>query len=275
MTLSNPIVDEQTVRGESAYVYAFKARAKSHHCLGYGTFDVGLDRLEALRKEYTRRIAPVTNLPLYVKAVALAIQRNPEANAILFRKLFGRRIVRFGKVDVNLPITRNLGERRITFIGTVRDAPAKTLTQIQQEITAYQRCSPEESFAIRRFLQFDRKPLWLARLIHWWMTWSPTFYVRNVGTCGLTLVEGDGGGRIYPIAPTSVVFGLGGARKAPVVRGDALAVGRVLECVLMADNYVISGLVGARLVRDFRELLESGSFIEEELRQAPEVSRAT
>src|SRR5262249_15569129 len=146
--------------------------------------------------------------------------------------------------------------------------PAKTLLQIQQEITAHQRCKPEESFAIRRLLQFDRLPWWLARLIHWRMTWSPEFYVRNTGTCGLTLVEGgDWVDPFFPIGPTSVVFGVGAARREAVVRGDQVAIARVLHCVLMGDNYVISGLLGARLARDFKTLLEEGDFIAEEIRQ--------
>src|SRR5439155_16144783 len=135
--------------------------------------------------------------------------------------------------------------------GTVRDAPSKTLAAIQSEITQYQRCPPEESFAIKRFLAFDNKPLWLARLIHAWMTWSPSFYVRNVGTCGLTLIEGDGRwGRMFPIAPTSVVFGLSSPAKRPVVRDDAVVVGRMLPCVLMVDNFVIDGNLAAKLTRD-------------------------
>ena len=75
---------------------------------------------------------------------------------------------------------------------------------------------------------------------------EPSFYVRNVGTCGLTLVDGgDWFEHFFPIAPTSVVFGVGAARAEPVVRGDAVVVGRVLKCTLMADNYVIPGLLGS------------------------------
>lgn len=278
MKPTNRIVESRPVRGESAYVYAFKRRAQEHHCLSYGTFEVDLSSIEPLRKRYSRQVAPVTNLALYVKAIGLALARNPEANAILFRRLFGYRVVRFEQVDVNLPITRQVGERTITFVGTVRDAPSKTLAAIQAEITHYQRCPAEESFAIKRFLAFDNKPLWLARLLHAWMTRSPSFYVGNVGTCGLTLVEGDGRwGRLFPLAPTSVVFGLSSPAKRPVVRGDSVAVGRLLPGVLMLDNYVISGNLAVKLLRDFIELLETGSFVERELRgegQGPEQAPA-
>ena len=78
---------------------------------------------------------------------------------------------------------------------------------------------------------------------------------------------------LIPIAPTSIVFGIGGARREPVVRGNDVGVARVLKCTLMADNFVVSGLLAARLAKDFKELLESGSFIAEEIQQAAETAR--
>ena len=266
MEVANRVYDDQPVRGEQAYIYCLKARAQRHHCLGYGTFSVDLDSLEHHRKEYCRRIKPITHVPLYIKATALALQRNPEANAILFKKLFGLRIVRFETVDVNLPITRMIEDRMVTFIGTVRNAGAKTLAAIQDEVTAYQRCTPSASFAIRRIQRFSRMPLWQARVAHWRMTRSPEFYLRNAGTCGVTFVDGDWGEYMFPIAPTSVVFGIGAARSEPVVHGTTIRIRRMLKCSLMVDNYVLSGLTGARLVRDFKNLLESGSFVADEFR---------
>jgi pyruvate/2-oxoglutarate dehydrogenase complex dihydrolipoamide acyltransferase (E2) component len=265
MAFPNRILESRVVHGEQAYVYALKSRAKRHHCLGYGTFSVELTALESLRKQYSRLIRPITHLPLYVKAVALAVQRHPEANAVLFRKPFGLRIVRFERVDVGLPITRRIGERWVTLVATVRDAAGKSLAEIQKELTHVEHCPPEESPAIRRMQRFARMPLWMAQLVHWRMTWSPEFYARSVGTCGLTLVDGNWGEHLFPIAPTSLVFGIGAARREPVLRGDTIAIARMLKVALMADNYVISGLTGTRVAHDFQALLESGEFIEAEL----------
>jgi pyruvate/2-oxoglutarate dehydrogenase complex dihydrolipoamide acyltransferase (E2) component len=263
--VSNEIAESREVRGLEAYMYAFKARAHRHHCLGYGTASIDVEALVRLHKRYCHKVRPITYTTLYVKATALALARNPEANAVLFRKPFGYRIVRFERVDVNLPITREVAGQPVTFIGTIRDAATKTLSQIQDEISEYQHCAPEESFAIRRIRQFAGMPLWLAKLIHWRMTWDPSFYVGNVGTCGLTFVEGDWFEHFFPIAPTSVVFGIGALRKEPVVQGGEIVVERRLKCALMIDNFVISGLTGAALARDFKELLESGSFVTAEL----------
>ncbi len=264
----NRICHNQTVRGEQAAVYCLKDRAKQHHCLGYGTFSADFKSLERYRKEYSRIVRPITFVPLYVKATALAIQRNPEANSILFKKLFGLRIVQFEKVDVNLPITRIIGDRQVTFIGTVRDAAAKSISAIQEELLQYQKSSPEQSFAMERFQRLTRMPLWQLKLMQWRMTRSPLFLIRNVGTCGLTFLDGDTAEHMFPIAPMSAVFGIGSARREPVVRGDTIGIGRMLKCTLMVDNYVVSGLTGARLGKDFKELLESGSFISEEIQKA-------
>lgn len=266
---SNGIADIRTVRGEEAYVYAFKERAQRHHCLGYGIGSLDATEMIRLHRHYCRAIRTITYTSIYVKAVALAIQRHPEANAVLFRQPFGRRIVRFNQVDVNLPITRKLDDRWVTFIATVRNAAEKTLAEIQEELTEYHRCPVEQSFALRRMARFSRMPLWLARLVHWRMTWSPQFYLDNVGTCGVTFIEGDTFDHMLPIAPTSLVFGLGPVRREPVVRGREIGIAPRLKCSLMVDNYVISGLTGAAVARSFKELLESGSFIQAELASDP------
>gem|GEM_PF-3793318 len=174
--------------------------------------------------------------------------------------------MQFERVDVNLPITRRFAGRWITFVAAIRGAARKPLRAIQGELTGFLRATPEECPALARFLQFDRMPLWQARLAHWWMKWSPEFYAGNVGTCGITLAEGDGFEYGFPIAPTSVCFGFGGVVREPVARGDAVAVARVRKCSIMVDNYVVPGLVGAQLMRECKELLESGSFVAEELK---------
>ena len=272
---SNRIVSDEALRGETAYIYALKNRAKQHHCLAYGTFSADMERLETLRREYSRRVKPITHVPMYVKAAGLAVERTPEANALLFRKIFGLRIVRFEQVDVNLPITRRLDGRWITFIGTVRKAPRKTLAEIQEEITHLQRCRPEESPALERFLRFDKMPLWQARLAHWWMRWSPEFYVGNAGTCGITLAEGEAHEYGFTVAPTTAVFGIGGVRPEPVVRKNRIEIARVMKGCLMLDNFVLPGIKAARLLEEFKALLESGSFVEEELAITPDGSQET
>jgi pyruvate/2-oxoglutarate dehydrogenase complex dihydrolipoamide acyltransferase (E2) component len=262
---STPSYRERPLRGQEAFAYGFKQRAKTHHCLAYATFSVDTSRLEEARKAYCRTISPITNLAVFVKAVGVTLARHPGANAILFKRWYGYRIVQFNRVDVNVPITRRISGSDLTFIGTVRAAAEKTIAEIQAELSALQRDPPESLPAVQRLLWFANKPLWLARLIHAWMARSPAFYLRNVGTCGLTLGGEEGQEHFFPIAPTSVVFGIGSLRSEPVVRDGQISAARILRCSLMIDNYVVAGLLGGALLKEFKALLESGHILTDEL----------
>lgn len=274
--MKNQITKSESVRGEKAYVWALKHRALRHHALGYGTWSIDVGNLEKLRKAYSKEIKPITYVPIFVKATALAVKRNPEANALLFRSLFGRKIVHFDKIDVNLPIIRTVGSEELTFIGTIRNAAEKSLAEIQAELTEYQRCAPEDSFSIQRLKRFAGKPLWFARLIHWWLTWSPKFYIENVGTTALTFapqparsshafVEGNWYEHFFPTGPATTCFCIGSIKNEPVAQGQEVVVRRLLRCTGMMDNYVLNGFTAAQLAADFKDLLESGAFIRAEL----------
>lgn len=258
----NRIAEDRSVKGLDAYFLAFKSRAREHHCLGYGTSTIDAEAIRALRRRYSRAITPITYAPIFVKALALTMARNREANAILFRKPLGYRIVRFERIDVNIPITRRLGKETVTFIGAIRDAHRKSLAEIQEEIGSYREGPPEDSFAIRRMRQFAKLPLWLARLIHRRMVWDPRFYVDNVGTCGVSFVQSSAFDHFYPIAPTSVALGVGPIRREPVVEGDRIAARVRVRCTLMFDNYVVSGPLAIRLAEDFEQILATASILE-------------
>src|SRR5262249_41030622 len=122
------------------YMYGLKKRAHLHHCLVHGTFTVDLTRLTSLRKTYARRVRPVTLLPFFIKAVALSVRRTPGVNRVLFRRVpFGRRIVTFDDVDVNVPITRPVDGEMMTFIGTIRGADRLSVGAIQDALERMQR----------------------------------------------------------------------------------------------------------------------------------------
>jgi pyruvate/2-oxoglutarate dehydrogenase complex dihydrolipoamide acyltransferase (E2) component len=266
VTRAAQVHSTRPLAGVEAYLWAFKRRAREHHCIGYGTFRVEVDRLAALRRRYAREVSPITLLPILVKATALAIERNPEANAILFKRLFGYRVVGFDQADVNLPLTRDVDGSPFTFLLTVRGAARKRLAEIQEEISRAMRCAAAELPQLQRIRRFSNLPLWLARVFHARMTRSPEFYLANAGTCGLTTLEAAAGEYFFPIGPTSAVFAVGGSRPEPVVRDGQIVVRRMMNVCLAVDNYVVSGPAGAKLGRDFTELVESGSFVAAELK---------
>ncbi len=189
------------------YMYGLKKRAHEHHCLVHGTFPVEMEKLAALRKVYSKQVRPVTLLPFFIKAIALSVKENPGVNRILFRRFpWGRRIVSFNVVDVNVPITRKIGDEMVQFIGTIRGADALTVGQIQDAIEAMQRGNPLESPYIQKVIKLKSSPPFVAKLFHWLMTWSPKFYLKNAGTCSITTLDGMRGDHFFSVGPTTSLF---------------------------------------------------------------------
>jgi pyruvate/2-oxoglutarate dehydrogenase complex dihydrolipoamide acyltransferase (E2) component len=208
----------------------------------------------------------VTLMPFFIKAVALAVKATPEVNRILFRRFpLGKRIVRFDVVDVNVPVTREVDGEMVTFIGTIRGADKLTVGQIQDELEKLQRGAPDQSPSIEKYRRLKRSPPIVASIFHWLMTRSPAFYLKNAGTCSLSTLDGMRGDHFFSVGPTTSLFCIGGIGDEVVARDGAPVVRRMLKAALALDNYVVSGLDGVVLARTFQELVESCSFIDEEL----------
>ena len=251
------------------YMYGLKKRAQEHHCIVHGTFPVDLTAIAALRKRYSRAVRPVTLLPFFIKAVALSVRSTPNANRILFRRFpFGRRIARFSAIDVNVPITRMVDGELMTFIGTLRNVDGMTIGQIQDALEQMQRGDPAASPYIEKLRKLKRAPPFVALLFHWLMTRSPAFYLKNAGTCSLTTLDGMRGEQMFALGPSTSVFGIGGIGDEPVVRDGQVVVRRMLRASIALDNYVLSGGDGLALARAFQTLLESASFVHDELAHA-------
>lgn len=255
------------------YMYGLKKRAHEHHCLVHGTFSVDLTRLTTVRERYSQQVRPVTLVPFWVKATALAVRASPGVNQILFKRFpFGRRIVRFRDVDVNLPVTREVDGELVTFIGTIRGADTLSVGQIQDEIETLQRAAPEDSPSITKYRKLKAAPPFVASIFHWLMTWSPAFYRKNAGSCSLTTLDGMRGDHFFSVGPTTSLFCIGGIGDEVVARDGVPVVRRMMKAALALDNYVVTGLDGLVLARTFQQLLETCSFVDDELSGSSEAS---
>ena len=265
MTLDNSIAQSMPVSGMLAYVHGLKQRAKRHHCIGYGVFGANVETMARLRREYSRRIRPITTLPILVKATALAVAGIPLANSVLFKHWIGYRIVRFTHVDVNVPITRLVNGEPLTFLVIVRKANERTLAEIQAQLEHALKGPPEEVAELVRITKVSRLPRLGWWLYHWLMTRSPAFYVRNGGTCALTVMNESWGDQFFPIGPTTCVFSVGGTRAEPVVEDEQIRTRRVVHICMAADNYVLSGPQASAVAHAFQTLVEDPGFIRAEL----------
>ena len=78
-----------------------------------------------------------------------------------------------------------------------------------------------------------------------------TFTVSNLGMYGLDRFDAI----INP--PQVAILAVGALRDAPVVRGGALAVERIVSLVLSCDHRVVDGATGAAFLAELKRLLEA------------------
>jgi len=257
---------EKPLTSIESYMYGLKSRAHLLHCLGHATFPVDVTNLVAKRRHYSKAVRPVTLTPVIIKAVALAMRANPTALRILFQRFpIRRRIVSFDTVDLNIPITRNAGGERVTFLGVIRDADRKSIGDIQDELLHLQRDPPENVASLQKLAKLRNAPPVTAALYHWLMSRSPAFYIRNAGTCGLVPMDAIRGGHFFPIGPTTAAFGIGGIGDHVLALDGVPTVRRMLQISLSLDNYVVSGPEGLDLCTTLQELLESAAFVDDEI----------
>lgn len=250
------------------YMYGLKSRAHMHHCHAHAVFPVDLVELNAARRQYSKKVQPVTLVPFFIKAAALAVRANPAANRILFQRFpFGRRIVRFEVVDVSVPIARTVNGEQVVFVGTIRGADNLTIGEIQDELVRMQRDPPERSPYLQKIAKLKRASPFAVSLYHWLMARSPGFYLKNAGTCSITALDAMPGGHFFPIGPTTTMFGIGGIGDQVVARDGVPVVRKTLRASLALDNYVVNGPEGVQLSQTFQQLLESCSFAKKELKE--------
>jgi len=184
-----------------------------------------VEKLLKLRAEFNA-IADLPKLSLndfIIKALALALQQVPEANA----SWTDQGILRHRTVDVSVAVAVEGG----LFTPVVRAAETKSVGQIAAEVKDLAARAKE-----RRLQPSD------------YAGGSTT--LSNLGMYGVESFAAI----INP--PQATILAVGAATRRPVVAGEELRVGSRMDCTLSCDHRVVDGAVGARLLGAFRGLIE-------------------
>lgn len=118
-----------------------------------------------------------------IKAVGLWCAQHPCLNRVLFRGLWGDRVVEFDRVNVNVPVMlRRDGIEQLSAT-IIQDADQKSLSDIRAELKEAINRDPM-SLPVGRYV-WGRSNTWWNRLrlrvIHWVVNRFPGFYVRAGG----------------------------------------------------------------------------------------------
>lgn len=198
----------------------------------YLTVDVELDALLALRQQLNdaapRDAGGTASYKLsvndfVVRALAVSLQQVPQANAVWAAD----RILRFRQSDVGVAIAVEDG----LFTPVIRAAEGKTLSGISNEIKAL-----AEKARQRRLRTEEYQ--------------GGSTAVSNLGMHGVK----EFAAIINP--PQSTMLAVGQAEQRVVVKNGAAAVVQAMTVTLSCDHRVVDGALGARLLAEFKDLMQ-------------------
>jgi pyruvate dehydrogenase E2 component (dihydrolipoamide acetyltransferase) len=237
----------------------------------YGTIELRMDRaLEFIADFRARTGKRITVTHLMAKAVAVAFQETPSANAILrFNRLYTRKSV---GVFFQVAIVDDGGEG-IDLSGFVlHEVNAKSLAEICDEfeqrvqlVRARQDEALERTRTIMRRMPSFLLP-WALRITSFFayaLNLDMTFFgvprdafgsvmITNVGSLGLDIA--------YPplvhYARLPMLIALGAVRDAPVVQNGAVVVGKTMNVNVTFDHRYIDGVHTAAMAKTLRAWME-------------------
>jgi pyruvate dehydrogenase E2 component (dihydrolipoamide acetyltransferase) len=195
----------------------------------YVTMEVDMDAAMALREQIAASGVKVSVNDLVVKAAAKALTKVPAVNSSYTLDAEGQpAIAQHAAVNVSVAVA--LADGLVAPV--VRDADKKSVGTISAEIRDM----------AARARDGKIKPNELD---------GATFQVTNLGMFGVVEF-----GSIITV-PQAASLAVGAVRKVPVVRGDAVAVGQVMNLTISADHRIVDGAVAAQYLKELKALLEA------------------
>ena len=191
--------------------------------------DIQLDALLKFRSQLNKQLEPrgvkLSVNDFIIKACALALQQEPEANAVWA----GDRTLKFEKSDVAVAVAIEGG----LFTPVLKDAEMKSLSALSAEMKDLAGRARERKLAPHEYQ-------------------GGSFAISNLGMFGIDNFDAI----INP--PHAAILAVGAGAKKPIVGADGeLTVGTVMSTTLSVDHRVIDGALGANLLNAIKDNLEN------------------
>jgi len=191
--------------------------------------DIQLDALLTFRSQLNKQLEPrgvkLSVNDFIIKACALALQQEPEANAVWA----GDRTLKFEKSDVAVAVAIEGG----LFTPVLRDSEMKSLSALSAEMKDLASRARDRKLAPHEYV-------------------GGSFAISNLGMFGIDNFDAI----INP--PHAAILAVGAGVKKPIVGADGeLTVGTVMSTTLSVDHRVIDGALGANLLNAIKANLEN------------------
>ena len=192
----------------------------------YLTIESKVDKMLKLRKQIneTNSDIKVSINDILVKALALAQKNNPETNV----SWLDGKIIQYTSVDVSIAVALKKGI--ITPI--VKNADNKGLLEISKEINTLSKKAKEGKLTPAEYT-------------------GGTISISNLGMFGISEFTAI----INP--PQSSILAVGSIQKNPKIEDQEIKIMNTLKTTLSADHRVLDGVVAAKLLNDFNDIIEN------------------
>ncbi|WP_052206723.1 2-oxo acid dehydrogenase subunit E2 [Sinomonas humi] len=229
--------------------------ARKRHLM-YGLVEADLTLPRALLREHREHTGERLSFTAYVvSCVARALAEFPELNAL--RR--GRDLILIDEIIVEVLIERTVnGQSAVSYL-PIRNANAKSFTEIHAEIRAAQNSTPE-AIAGQRWLAAI-PPVLIPPLMRWMrqsIPWALRLGVAGVNNVGMG--SGIAGWAVSPGAGTLAVT-IGGISRQPRVIDGRMEEREIGHLTIAVDHDVVDGAPAARFTSRLLELLAQGEAV--------------
>mgnify|MGYP003951597195 CR=1 FL=1 len=191
----------------------------------YLTVESNVDKLIELRKKINENNSvKVSFNDLIVKAIGLAMQKNPNSNVYWQND----KIYKLNDIDVSVAVA--IDEGLITPI--IKKVNSKGINEVSNEIRELAKLAKTNSLTPDQYT-------------------GGSITVSNLGMFGVSQFAAI----INP--PQASILAVGKIIKKPIVIKDEIKVGNILKSTLSADHRVLDGAVAGKLLKDFNDILEN------------------
>ena len=237
--------------------------ARRKHMI-HGLIEVDVTKPRMLLREIKEKTGePLSFTGFIIYCLAKAVDMNKHMHAY---RNWRNQLIIFDEVDVSTTVERLVHGRNEVIPTIIRAANRKSIQEIHQEIRLTQSRKVEEAGVFRFIQLYLAIPAFIRRWFFRILDRSPHLMKKNAGTILVTAIGmfGDGAGWGIPIASHTLNLTIGGMDCRTV--NNAQDEKKEHLCLTLSfDHDIIDGAPAARFVQRFKELVESGTGLFEEL----------
>jgi pyruvate dehydrogenase E2 component (dihydrolipoamide acetyltransferase) len=180
-------------------------------------------RLNAMSVEGSPSAFKISVNDMIIKAMAMALQKVPNANATWTEQ----GVLRHRSSDIGVAVSIDGG----LFTPVIRHSEVKSLSEISNEMKDLAGRARNRRLAPHEYQ-------------------GGTTSISNLGMMGIKTFDAV----INP--PHSSILAVGAGEKRPIITNDAIEVATMMSCTLSCDHRVIDGVLGAELLDAFKGFIE-------------------